>query len=130
MSTILLVEDDAWLKELYENALSDDPSITVLTAENAETALKKIDEYKNISLIILDIFLPDHSGIELLHELGSYNDTAKIPIIILSSIAQSDFAMNQERWRHYGVVSHLYKPSTKPHQLLTEVKKQLLARVA
>lgn len=131
MSTkILLVEDDTWLAELYRDILQMQSGCTVLTASTAEDALDVIDETSGIDLIVLDMFLPVHNGIEFLHEVASYNDINTIPVIVLSSVYKHDFGMSEERWRHYGVALHLYKPETKPQDLLVAVKKQLAARTA
>lgn len=121
----MLVEDDTWLAELYQNVLVAEGGCEVFTAASANEALDILDHTTNLDLILLDMFLPGHSGIEFLHEMASYSDVNTIPVIILSSIYKHDFAITEERWKHYGVVKHLYKPSTKPKDLLAEVKKQL-----
>ena len=125
MYKILLVEDDTWLSDLYKDVLSADPSTTVLVAPSAGDALSTLDSHADIDLILLDMFLPDHNGIEFLHEMASYSDINHLPVIVLSSVYQHDFATSDERWRHYGVVKYLYKPQTKPADLLAAVKKQL-----
>ena len=122
---ILLVEDDIWLAELYQEALEVAEGFSVFHATTAEHALEALDNQKNIKLIILDMFLMSHNGIEFLHEIASYPDINKIPIIVLSSVYQHDFGMSSERWRHYGVVQYLYKPNIKPADLVIAVKKQL-----
>jgi response regulator of citrate/malate metabolism len=127
---ILLIEDDAWLSDLYKDSLKNEDAFEVLTANSAEAALEILDTQPGIVMIILDIFLPDHNGVEFLHEVASYSDTVQIPVIVLSSVPAHDFAIHTERWKHYGVVSHLYKPMTKPDRLVTEVKKQLVASPA
>ncbi len=124
MNTILLVEDDTWLRDLYTKALGRLENSTVLTAGSAGESLKILDN-ESVDLIILDIFLDRHSGIELLHELASYNDTRLTPVIILSAVTENDFNMSRERWSEYGVVGYLYKPSTKPQDLIEAVGFQL-----
>lgn len=124
---ILLVEDDAWLAELYQTVLELDTNCKVLIAGTAAAALDTLDENPDTALIVLDMFLPEHNGIEFLHEIASYEDINSIPVIVLSSVYQHDFGMTDERWKHYGVVKYLYKPRTKPDDLLTEIKKQLSA---
>lgn len=123
--TVLLIEDDAWLSDLYKDVVQTDPSCKVEVARSAEGALNKLNKNSEINLIILDMFLPDHNGIEFLHEIASYSDINTLPVIVLSSVYQHDFAMSEARWRHYGVVQYLYKPKTKPQELLVAVKKQL-----
>ncbi len=123
--TILLVEDDIWLAELYKDVLEHMGGCTVLHATQAAAALDCIDTQPQIDLIILDMFLPQHNGVELLHELASYQDSFQIPVIILSSVSERDFGMSKERWRQYRVRACLDKAHTKPQDLLSVVKKQL-----
>jgi response regulator of citrate/malate metabolism len=125
MSKILLVEDDAWLSELYESAIDEHE---VVCAGTADQALETLDN-GDIDLVLLDMFLPDHNGIELIHEIASYEDTADIPIIILSAVHTSDFGLKKERMKHYGVVEYLYKPEVKPAQVRECVNKHLRERV-
>ena len=122
---ILLVEDDVWLAELYQMVLSSTHR-EVIIAGTAVEALKVLDDHERIDLIILDMFLPEHNGIEFLHEAASYTDTNVVPVIVLSSVSQSDLGMSEARWHEYGVVQYLYKPKTKPQDLLAAVKKQLV----
>lgn len=122
---LLLVEDDPWLAELYQGVLQGEGECQVITAATAEQALDELDANPEVDLVILDMFLPGHNGIEFLHEIASYPDTNTIPVIVLSSVYQHDFGMDSERWRHYGVKNYLYKPETKPQDLLATVKKQL-----
>lgn len=123
--TILFVEDDKWLSELYVTALKRVSGVEVLVADSADAALGRLDE-KPVDLIVLDMYLGSHNGIEFLHEILSYEDTNKLPVLILSAVHEHDFAMPKDRWLHYGVVEYLYKPETKPGELVAAVKKQLL----
>lgn len=124
MKHILLVEDDLWLAELYQDVLELDERCKVHRASSADDAFSLLDAHK-IDLIILDMFLPGHNGIEFLHELASYGDLNKMPVIVLSGMTQIDIGMSAERWSHYGVVQYMYKPQTKPKDLIAAVKKQL-----
>lgn len=122
--TILLIEDDGWLAELYKDILETAAHTVVITVPSAEAALNVLNDESTIDLILLDMILPSHNGIEFLHEIASYTDLNTIPVIVLSSVYQHEFTLSSERWKHYGVVSYLYKPQTKPQDLLAVVKKQ------
>jgi len=122
--TILLIEDDPWLGELYSDILQNESNATVLVCNSAEKALLAINA-DTVDLIMLDMVLGEHNGIEFLHEIASYSDSNVIPVIVLSSIYQHDFKMTRKRWLHYGVCNYLYKPDTKPADLVVAVKKQL-----
>ena len=118
---VLLIEDDAWLSDLYADVLTQH---NVIRANNADEALDLIDS-KKIDLIVLDMFLPDHNGVEFLHEIASYEDSVDIPVIILSAVARHDFGMSDERMKHYGIVEYLYKPEIKPKIVAERVKLHL-----
>jgi len=122
MKNVLLVEDDIWLSDLYVDALNG--AANVLRAQSAEEVLDFIDQHK-IDLIVLDMFLPGHNGVELLHELASYEDSVHIPVIVLSAVHQREFTLPKSRWHHYGVVEYLYKPEIKPRELVERVERHL-----
>jgi len=123
MPHILLVEDDRWLAELYAAVLREQSSYEVSVAYSASDGLTKLSVKEKVDLIILDMLLPDHNGIEFLHEAASYEDLNATPIIVLSSVYEHDFHMHPRRWEQYGVIDYLYKPTTKPAALLARVKK-------
>lgn len=118
--SILLIEDDQWLADLYRDVLQA-ADFMVHHAVSAEQGLAMLDEQKDIACIVLDMFLPSHNGIEFLHEYGSYVDIATIPVVVLSSILPEDIGMSEQRWRQYGVEQYLYKPTTKPALLVSTV---------
>lgn len=123
---ILLVEDDLWLAELYIEALQSNGNYRIHHARDAEEALENLDALKKLNLIILDMFLPGHNGLEFLHEIASYQDTKDIPIILLTTISKMEFGIDDERWKAYGVTKYLYKPDIKPYQLVSVVDELLL----
>lgn len=128
MRHILLVEDDAWLRDLYTAGLGRMAETTVHAAASAEDALEVLDS-NSIDLLILDMFLGQFNGIEFLHELKTYSDTRKLPVIILSAVHAHDFAMSEDRWREYNVVKYLYKPTTKPEDLSATIRKYFAGQV-
>lgn len=121
-SSILLIEDDQWLAELYRDVLVE-AGYKVYHAASAEDGLTMLDRDLTISCIVLDLFLPSHNGVEFLHESASYADTMQIPVVILSSVLPKDTGMDAKRWRQYGVQAHLYKPTTKPALLVREIER-------
>jgi PAS domain S-box-containing protein len=82
---IMLVEDDIYSVELFQNTLKD---FHVLVAQNGNTALKLFHQYSDIKLILMDIGLPDISGLEVTQKIRTIN--AIIPIIALTAFAGED----------------------------------------
>jgi CitB family two-component system response regulator MalR len=129
MPHILFVDDDPWFTQLYGSSFIDHESYDTSFAHSASEALKLCSSDQLVDLIVLDMHMPGHNGIELLHELASYDDLNTIAVILLSSAFEHEFKMSHERWKQYGVVEFLYKPTTKPDDLLNHVKKHF-ARIA
>lgn len=123
MVTILLIEDDAWLADLYRDVLQSDGH-QVVHARDARTAMDRIDEHQ-IDVVVLDLFLPAHNGVALLHELRSYPDLAVTPVIIHSALNPEQAGLTPEQWAAYGVVEYVYKVTSRPQELLRAVNRVL-----
>lgn len=121
-STVLLIEDDMWLADSYRGCLAGKGFECEVVA-TAEEAMDIIDT-RIPDVIVADIMLGDHTVIGLLHELQSYDDTQKIPVIICSSIAKSA-ALMQEQLHEYGVVEILDKATVTPDGLATTVEEYI-----
>ncbi len=103
---ILIVDDNALVLKAYANVLSK-RGYRVLTAGNGESALQIINQEK-ISLILLDVMLPDLSGLEILRLLKSNPETEHIFIVLISSMATSPG--NQIEGMELGADGYLVKP--------------------
>lgn len=90
---IQIVEDDADIRFIVEYVL-EDASYTVETFENAKAFLNRSNK-ENVALVILDVMLPDGSGIDLSKTLKAGEDTRGIPVIIMSAHAPSDVAISE-----------------------------------
>ncbi len=76
---ILIVEDDNNLRELMHKALVDDHHV-VETAAQVREAKMKIEIY-DYDCILLDIMLPDGSGLDVLRQLKAQRKAAGVIII-------------------------------------------------
>jgi DNA-binding response OmpR family regulator len=75
--TVLVVEDERALIELYVRWLEDD--YTVLTATGGEEALKQFDE--SVDVVLLDRLMPGMSGDEVLDEIRERGSDAKVAMV-------------------------------------------------
>jgi CheY-like chemotaxis protein len=121
MAHILLIEDDAWLADLYRDVLQAGAH-QVTIAPDAPTAIGLFDG-AHIDLIVLDLLLPGAGGVQLLHELRSYPDTATIPVVIHSALDPKAQQIDEKSWKAYGVVAYVYKVASRPHDLLRAVNR-------
>jgi len=81
MKKILIIEDDEAIKIGLKYYLEQE-SFDIVLAENGETALNEIKDNMDISLILLDINLPDINGFELFKKI---KDIKNFPIIFLTA---------------------------------------------
>ena len=80
---ILIIEDEPDIRKNLEYNLSRE-GYSVLTAASIAEAEKLIYS-NNLSLILLDLMLPDGSGLELCKKMKSDPDVQNLPIIILTA---------------------------------------------
>ena len=114
---VLIVEDDKLLSQMYKDGFELAGHETI-SADSAQGALNELSE-ERVDLILLDMFLPGRSGIEVLHELSSYADWQIIPVVLLSDIDRKRIKTSDKDLLKYGVHSIIYKPSAAPSKLIT-----------
>lgn len=119
--SILIVEDDKWLAENYSRSLVSAGYDTTISL-HAIAAINIIDDI-HPDAIILDVLLTGSTAFTLLHELQSYDDTGKIPIIICTNLA-SELLIDD--LAPYGVNKILDKTTMMPDDLIAAVKSVLL----
>lgn len=80
--TVLIVEDDADLRGLYRTALSY-AGFKVLVAGDGLEALQQIDRDPPAA-VVLDLMLPNISGVVVRQEMAANPATRKIPIVVVT----------------------------------------------
>lgn len=83
---ILVVDDDPELQNLVETLL-DRAGYEYVPAFNVATAVQILRAKPMPDLVLLDLLLPDISGLELLRQMRSKEVFDGLPIIILSAMA-------------------------------------------
>ncbi|USN96337.1 MAG: response regulator [Candidatus Nomurabacteria bacterium] len=114
--TVLIVESEPWLGDHYERVLTKN-GFTVSRASNGYAAIDMIDE-KLPEAIVMSLLLSGTSGLGLLHELQTYVDTAKIPVIVCGG--QLDLKL--EDLEPYGVKRLLDSASMRPDDVVAAVR--------
>ncbi|MBQ9537396.1 MAG: EAL domain-containing protein [Desulfovibrionaceae bacterium] len=104
--TLLVVEDNDMNREILTDLLSDE--YNVLQAYNGFNGLDVLKEhYQEISLILLDIFMPDCNGFEFLAHKKEEVLYDSIPVIVLTS---SNTVDDEIRCLELGASDFLAKP--------------------
>lgn len=100
---VLIVEDEPALRELIQLSLEKERYV-VETADGFNTALYKIEDYE-YDCILLDIMLPDGSGLDLLEKLKAMHKRENV-IIISAKDSLEDKVLGLE----LGADDYLSKP--------------------
>ena len=79
---ILLVDDEKLIRETLKEILEDE-GFEVFTEESGSEVLKRLKEISP-DVLILDLFLPGTSGMEVLRQMKEENLTEKVAVIIVS----------------------------------------------
>src|SRR5256885_2184330 len=105
MSTILVIEDSSMNMRLFNDLLSA-AGYAVLQATNGMAGLSMAREHRP-SLIIMDIQLPDLSGIEVTRRLKQDTDLKGIPIFAVTAFAMKG---DEAKIREAGCDGYMSKP--------------------
>lgn len=109
MSSILLVEDDAWYAAQQRRVL-ERAQYEVHHATDAQAAIDILDAHTP-DAVVLDVLLAYNTAFALLHELRSYRETSALPIVLYST--QADL-FDRASLVSYGVVEVLDKTTMQP----------------
>jgi two-component system response regulator ResD len=115
---ILVVEDDQFLRELYDELLKGE-GYTVDLAEDGQIGLDKASA-GGYNLVLLDIMLPKIDGLEILRKLkASPPKQPNGPTVLLTNLGQDSII---KEGFSLGASGYLIKSAMNPDQVLNEVK--------
>ena len=114
---VLIVDDEEINRELLGLMLQG--SYDVIYAENGAEALEIIKENKNLlSLILLDLIMPEMDGFELLGILKAEPELAQIPVVVLT--AEDSAEVKSLRM---GAADFIKKPYNMPEVILARISR-------
>ena len=115
---ILVVEDDQFLRELYNELLRDE-GYDVDLAPDGEEGLAKILK-GGYDLVLLDIMLPKIDGLEVLRRVKKQTtQTPNGAVVLLTNLGQDSII---KEGFNLGASGYLIKSAMNPDQVLAEVK--------
>ena len=103
MSTLLIIDDEEGVRFSFRHVFEED-DVKVLTAATAAEGLEMVREH-GPDVIILDLQLPDRSGLDLFGELKAIN--GKSPVIFITAHGTTDAAIEAMK---QGAFDYLVKP--------------------
>lgn len=117
---VLIVEDDLFLSDLYKMEF-EKYGFLVTQAFDGADALAKVSLEKP-AIIILDLILPEFSGLEVLEKIKGDQTLGKTPIVVLSNLRDEEVI---KKALALGADGYIIKATLTPKQVVEEAKKYL-----
>ena len=117
MKSILLVDDDLTLREMYAERLKAE-GFVVEMAQDGEEALAKVKDL-NPCVILLDIMMPKINGLDVLKKLKEDDATKPIPVLVLTALIQDKDRMESVT---RGADGYIVKSETMPGEVIQKIK--------
>lgn len=114
--SVLVIEDDQWLAELEKDVLNKSGYMATVAA-NAYDAIDAVDAHKP-SVIVADVLLAGSTIFAFLNELQSYEDTARIPVVLCTNTADQ---LSPELLKKYNVRRVIDKTTMHPDDIVAAV---------
>ena len=111
--TILLVDDEIAYLELLKSILQQEGYSNVITESNPLN-VKSLLKTQKIDLILLDIYMPQLNGLQLLEQITP--EYPNIPVIIVTAVDDKDIALEAIK---FGAYEFIIKPPDTDRLLLT-----------
>lgn len=118
MSKILIADDAAFMRMMVKDSLTKNGYTDVVEAEDGEVACRLYDSEKP-DLVIMDITMPNKTGIEALRDIKAADPAAKI--IMCSAMGQEAMVVEAIK---LGALDFIVKPF-KPERIIQAVNKVL-----
>lgn len=113
---ILLVEDDAFLSELYVTKFGE-VGYEIIVAEDGQEGLSLAEKLKP-DLILLDIVLPRLDGLTVLRSVKEREAIKDIPVILLTNLGQQE---DVDRGIALGAADYVIKAHFTPTEVVAKV---------
>lgn len=113
---ILIIEDDQFIRELYERQLKK-AGFAVETSALGKQGMEMLNK-NQYNLVMLDLNIPDFSGFQILEELKKHPKSG-LTILILSNNAQDEYV---NKGLEMGAAAFIIKSTYTPEKVVDEVK--------
>ena len=116
---ILVVEDEIINQELLKMILKD--TYDLIIAGTGADALKAAEEeHDTLSLVLLDLNLPDRKGLDVLRQFKSDEILSRLPVIVMT--AERDLEVES---LNLGAIDFIPKPYPQPKVILARVQRTI-----
>jgi HAMP domain-containing protein/CheY-like chemotaxis protein/signal transduction histidine kinase len=114
---VLVVDDD--IRNIFAlNSLLERHNMQVITATNGQEAINLVESTDDLSLVLMDVMMPEMDGYETMRRIRSNNQFRMLPIIALTAKAMKG---DREKCLEAGASDYVAKP-VNTDQLLSLVR--------
>jgi CheY-like chemotaxis protein len=107
---VLLVEPDKVQARTYVAAL-ERVGHSIAHATGAQSAVQAADA-QTPDIVVLELQLPGHNGVEFLYEFRSYPEWLRVPVLLHTFTPPHELSFAATLQKELGVRRILYKPTT------------------
>lgn len=117
---ILIVEDDLFIRELYQKQLQMAGYEVDVAVDGLEGRDKVLSG--QYDLMLLDIMLPKMNGLDLLKNIKENDQKRNLPVIILSNLGQDSVV---EKGLSLGAINYIVKADITPMEMLRVIQERV-----
>lgn len=119
---VLIIDDNEEFRDLIKESISE-LDLTILEAENGKSGLDQVKKNPDLTLIFVDLAMPEVNGFQFLKFVRTLNMMENAKFIISSGYSEPKYI---KKAKEYGVVGYLVKPID-PERIL-EIAKKLVSK--
>ena len=112
---VLIVEPSKDLAKVISKSFTTKGAITDI-AHTAQAGISRADKNKP-DIVILELLISEHNGLEFIHEFKSYHDWFDVPIVIYSNLSAEESGRAVGWTTDMNIIKHFYKPTVTLEEL-------------
>ena len=113
---VLIIDDEEDVKEIAQMGLEMAADWDVITANSGKAGLD-LAASSQPEVILLDLMMPDWDGKETLKQLKANQNTANIPVILMTAKTKSAIASELTSLDIVGIITKPFRPLQLPKQI-------------
>ncbi|MAZ56475.1 response regulator [bacterium] len=114
---ILLVDDDAFLRDMYATKFQE-AGHEVMVAFNGEEGLEKIEK-EDFDVVLMDMVMPNMTGIEMINKVQKGPKANKVNCIVLSNQGEE---RDKSAAKEAGAIGYIVKAESIPSEVVAKVE--------
>jgi len=122
---ILIIDDEMSAATTLKALLISQPGYVIDIAYDGKTGLKKMEEEPLYDLLILDVMMPDFSGIDVCRAMSQSDKLKNIPVLLASALPITSKELSEllNEFKALNIVKGAIEKPFVIEDMLTEIKK-------